>query len=90
MLWSDCGAPRRLLGHTWLAWQIASGAVLAEASWPLFLLLQFRQSDMTDRWGTLLWCAAVPPLLPHAKLVMQPFSCEECGAPGRVRIWSGL
>ena len=41
----------RLLGHTWLAWQIASGAVLAEASWPLFLLLQFRQGDLTSRWA---------------------------------------
>jgi hypothetical protein len=37
-----------LLGHTWLAWQVASGAVLAEASWPLFLLLQFRQGDLTN------------------------------------------
>lgn len=39
----------RVLGTTWLAWQIASGAVLAEASWPLFLVLQFRQGDLTAK-----------------------------------------
>jgi hypothetical protein len=38
----------RLLGPSWLAWQLASGAVLAEASWPLFLVLQLRQGDLTD------------------------------------------
>lgn len=38
----------RVLGHSWLAFQVASGAVLLEASWPLFLLLQFRQSDLSD------------------------------------------
>lgn len=38
-----------VLGHTWVAWQIASGAVLAEASWPLFLVLQFRQGDLTAK-----------------------------------------
>jgi hypothetical protein len=40
---------RRLLGPSWLAWQLASGAVLAEASWPLFLVLQLRQGDLTDK-----------------------------------------
>jgi hypothetical protein len=39
----------RLLGPSWLAWQLASGAVLAEASWPLFLVLQLRQGDLTDK-----------------------------------------
>ena len=44
-----CTPVRRLLGPSWLAWQLASGAVLAEASWPLFLVLQLRQGDLTDK-----------------------------------------
>lgn len=38
----------RLVGPTWLAWQMASGLVLVEASVPLHVILQFRQNDLTN------------------------------------------
>ncbi len=42
-----------VLGHTWLAWQVASGAVLAESAFPLHLVLQFTQGELTNRCGAL-------------------------------------
>ncbi len=63
------GPCRSVLGPTWLAFQIASGAVLAESAFPLHLLLQYRQSDLTNRWGRL--TGFLP--LPRAHLAARHF-----------------
>mmetsp|Transcript_14798 Transcript_14798/g.44702 ORF Transcript_14798/g.44702 Transcript_14798/m.44702 type:complete len:269 (+) Transcript_14798:873-1679(+) len=42
--WHMCS----LLGPTWLSWQVASGAVLAESAFPLHLLLQYTQGELAN------------------------------------------